>query len=53
MPLGSLESTSVVLLEVLLGFGVESPTIVDVDEDRLKGFDTAADKCVSLSSAGD
>ena len=49
MPLGSLESTSVVLLDVLGGFGALSDTMVEVEEDRLKVFANGA-RWVSLSS---
>jgi len=49
MPFGSLGSTRVALLAVDEGLGVESPTMVDVDEDRLKVFASGA-RCVSFSS---
>lgn len=49
MPLGSLESVEVALLTELPGFGVCSPTMVDVDDERLKVLASGA-RCVSLSS---
>lgn len=50
MPLGSLGSTSVVaLLAEPVDFGVWSPTMVEVDEERLKVLASGA-RCVSLSS---
>jgi len=36
MPLGSFGSASDALLGVVEDFGVASPTMVDVDEERLK-----------------
>jgi hypothetical protein len=48
MPLGSLESTLVVLPEGGVGF-CSSGTIVEVDEERLNVFARGA-RCVSLSS---
>jgi hypothetical protein len=46
MPLESLESTRVA--ELFPDFGVWSPTIVDVDDERLKVLASGA-RCVSLS----
>lgn len=52
MPLGSLESTAVVLLEGVDGFGVLLSTMVEVEEERLNVFAKGA-RCVSLSSANE
>lgn len=49
MPLGSLESTRVLLLLRELDLEGWSPTIVEVDEERLKVFASGA-RCVSFSS---
>lgn len=49
MPLGSFESTRVVLLPELAGLDCWSPTIVEVDDERLKVLARGA-RCVSLSS---
>jgi hypothetical protein len=49
MPLGSFESASVLLLLTELDLDGWSPTIVEVDEERLKVFASGA-RWVSLSS---